>query len=96
MLVAESVRLVEAIWPGPRNCRCVVGESVTKNPRYLVAARLFKGEILPKGLGRRDKSRLLTLRKQRLRNLFAALCMTREPEGNQEAFTSQEAIVLLV
>lgn len=67
-----------------------------KNPRYLVAIRLFKGEILPKGLERRDKSRLLTLRKQCLGDLFAALCVTHESECNRDAFTSQETVVLLV
>lgn len=61
-----------------------------------MAIRLYEGEFPSNGLERRSKSRVLTLRNQRLGNLFAALSMAQEAEGNRDALAGQKAIVLLV
>lgn len=42
--------LAGVISPGLQNFQCVVGESVTKNHRCLVAIQLQEGEFLQKGL----------------------------------------------
>jgi len=93
-MVELMKRVAGAIWPDPQNSRCVVGESVTRNPRCWVAIRLCKGELLSKRLKRRSKSRLLTLRNQCLGDLVTALGMTHESEGNRNALAGQKSVTL--
>lgn len=53
-----------------------------RNPRCLVAVQLYKHEPLLGGLEQRNKSRLLTLGKQFLGDLFTALSMSHKPKGS--------------
>ena len=93
----ELMSLVaEAIWPGPQNSQCVVGGLVMKSPRCLVAIRLFQGEFSSEEQERKGISRILTFRKQCLGDMFTALGVTHEPEGNRNTLAGQKPIVILV
>jgi hypothetical protein len=93
--MAELMRQL-AILPGPPNSRCVVGGLVARNLRWLVAIQLYMNEFLLEGLERGNKSRMLTLQKQRLGDLFAALSVSHEAECNRNALAGQKTIVILV
>ena len=56
----------------------------------------ISGKFSPNGLGRRSEPRILTLRNQCLGDLFTALSVTHESEGNRNALAGQKTVVVLV